>query len=299
MPPAMLQPTPEQLAALPASGRIAFRVADLLSKLRRRHINDAFMSAMIGSCGSRRLAVRGMEHLAGLGPESSVLFVSNHRSFFDFYLLNAALVWNHSPLPRRLVFPVRASFFYDHPLGPFVNLAMSGMRMFPPIFRERTRAPFNKFALARCVEELAVPGTVMGLHPEGTRNKGPDPYAFLPAQPGVGKIALEAKHAHVIPVFVLGMSSSLPREFVRNWSAGAREEHRIDLWFGPEIDLSDLRASGSRPATQKRAADRCLAAIGKLAEEHRALTADGARGNARGEVPHAPGEGRSVDGEAR
>mgnify|MGYP001480307136 CR=1 FL=1 len=37
------------------------------------------------------------------------------------------------------------------------------------------------------------PGTVVGLHPEGTRGKGPDPYTFLPAQPGVGKLALVAE----------------------------------------------------------------------------------------------------------
>jgi len=282
----MLQPTQEQLATLPPSGRIAFRVADALSKLPRRYINDAFMSAMIGSCGSRRLRVHGMEHLAGLGPESSVLFVSNHRSFFDFYLLNAALRWNHSPLPRRRIFPVRATFFYDHPLGPFVNMAMSGMRMFPPIAREKARAPFNKFALARCVEEAETPGTVMGLHPEGTRNKGVDPYSFLPAQPGVGKIVLEAKLAHVMPMFVLGMSSSLPKEFARNWSADAGEKHPIDLWFGKEIDFSDLRASGSRAATQKRAADRCIEAIAELGKLHRAGVGGG--GEVRGAVGATP-----------
>jgi 1-acyl-sn-glycerol-3-phosphate acyltransferase len=224
------------------------------------------MAMMIWSCGGRRIRLHGLDRLARYDERDSILLVANHRSFFDFYVVSAVLYWR-TPLSRRMFFPVRSTFFYDHPLGPFVNAAMSGMRMFPPIMRDKERAAFNLFSVERAIEELEMPGTIMGLHPEGTRNKGDDPYTFLPAQSGVGRIALDAARASIVPVFVHGMSSSLGTELRRNW--GAPSEHVIDVMFGPAIDLSDLRASKARAASLKRAANRCLDGIKALAEEHR------------------------------
>jgi 1-acyl-sn-glycerol-3-phosphate acyltransferase len=265
----MIQPSPEQWSLLSPIERAAFRAGDVFARHSSvvSRVNDTFMAALIHSCGGRRLHLRGLEHLARFGDRDSLLLVSNHRSFFDFYVISAVLYW-HTRLPRRMFFPVRSTFFYDHPIGPVVNVAMSGMRMFPPILREKERAAFNIFSLARAVEELEVPGTIMGLHPEGTRNKGDDPYAFLPAQSGVGKVALDAPNAHVIPVFVLGMSSSMALECKRNVTAPG--DHPIDVWFGPEIELRDLRAGKARAAGLKKAANRCLDGIKALAEEHRA-----------------------------
>jgi 1-acyl-sn-glycerol-3-phosphate acyltransferase len=265
-----MRPTPEELAVLTRTERTAFELADLVTT-RAPGIaaawNTAFMGFMIWGAGGRRLDVRGLEHLAGYGPRSRVLFVANHRSFFDFFVVSAICFWK-TKLSKRIVFPVRSSFFYDHPAGPPLNLVMSGMSMFPPILRDRSRANWNRYALARCLAELERPGTVMGLHPEGTRGKGPDPYSFLPAQPGVGRVALETT-APVHPVFLHGLTNDLIEEWRRNWFA-PKERHPISVLFGPKIDLADLRAQGSRAATHKRAADRCLAAIGTLAGEHRA-----------------------------
>jgi 1-acyl-sn-glycerol-3-phosphate acyltransferase len=146
---------------------------------------------------------------------------------------------------------------------------MSGMRMFPPIMRDRDKRSFNAYSVGRCVEELNRTdiGTVVGIHPEGTRNKGDDPYTFLPAQPGVGRIALAATRAHVIPVFVLGMGQSIAGEWRMN--ALSPEQHPVDVHFGPPIDFSDLRPKAQMPTAQKRAADRCLDAIKVLADAQR------------------------------
>lgn len=267
-----MRPTPEQLAPLTRLERIAFEIADFCSRPAFTGFsatwNSAFMGGLIYSCGSRRFNVKGLEHLAPFGKKESVLLVSNHRSFFDFFTITAILYWR-SNLTKRIFFPVRQNFFYDNPAGPLVNAVMSGMRMFPPVMREKEKRAFNNYSVARCIEELNREdiGTVLGLHPEGTRNKGDDPYAFLPAQPGVGRVALGAKRARVIPVFVLGMGQSILGEM--NWNAFTPHLHPVDVYFGPPIDFEDLRPKANMVTTQKRAADRCLDAIKALAERQR------------------------------
>lgn len=267
-----MRPTPEQLAPLTPIERVSFEIADLFARpelsILSKAWNSAFMGGLIYSCGGRRFNIHGLEHLAPFGKKDSVLFVANHRSFFDFFTISAIVYWR-TRLTKRIFFPVRQSFFYDHPVGPLVNAVMSGMRMFPPVMRDKEKRPFNNYVLARCVEELNREdiGTVLGIHPEGTRNKGPDPYSFLPAQPGVGRIALEATRAHVIPVFALGMGQSIVGELKMN--AFAPSAHPVDVHFGAPVDLSDLRPKANMVTTQKHAADRCLDAIKSLAERQR------------------------------
>lgn len=267
-----MRPTNEQLASLSPLERTAFKIADFLSKPELSPIsaawNSVVMGALIYSSGSRRLNVVGLEHFSALGKRDSVMLVANHRSFFDFFSITAILYWR-TRLTKRIFFPVRQNFFYDHPLGPPVNFAMSGMRMFPPVMRDKEKKAFNQYSVARCVEELnrTDVGTVLGIHPEGTRNKSDDPYAFLPAQPGTGTIALGATRAKVIPVFVLGMGQSINGEMRRN--AFAPSKHPIDMYFGAPIDFSDLLPKANMITTQKRAADRCLDAIKSLAETQR------------------------------
>ncbi len=267
-----VRPTPEQLAPLSRFERAAFRLADVLAAPRLTPLsanwNSVVMGALIYSCASRRFRVHGLENLAPFGKKDSVLLVANHRSFFDFFTITALLYWR-TRLTKRIFFPVRQNFFYDHPLGPAVNFAMSGMRMFPPVMRDKEKKAFNTYSVARCIEELNRPdiGTVLGIHPEGTRNKGDDPYAFLPAQPGVGRVALGATRAHVIPVFVLGMAQSITGEWRKN--IAAPDAHPVDVYFGTPIDFSDLRPKSNMVTTQKRAADRCLDAIKGLADLQR------------------------------
>ena len=275
-----VRPTSEQLAPLTRFERASFRLADLLAAPRLTPLsanwNTVVMGALIWSCGGRRFKIHGLENLVQFGKKDSILLVANHRSFFDFFTITALLYW-HTKLTKRIFFPVRQSFFYDHPLGPAVNFAMSGMRMFPPIMREKEKKGFNTYAVARCIEELDRPdiGTVLGIHPEGTRNKSDDPYEFLPAQPGVGRIALGSQRAHVIPVFVLGMAQSITGEWRKNLFEA--DTQPVDLYFGTPIDFTDLRPKANMVTAQKRAADRCLDAIKVLADRqrHAAFVRDG------------------------
>ena len=267
-----LQPTSEQLEALNTIERASYRVADLLARPEMSFLSKAYNTVAMGSllyaCGGRRFKTFGLENLEGMDNKSSVLFASNHRSFFDFFSLTAMVYW-HTKLTRRIFFPVRKNFFYDHPLGAPVNLVMSGMRMFPPIMREKEKKGFNAFSVARCIEELdrTDVGTVMGMHPEGTRGKGDDPYTFLPAQPGVGRIALGSRRAKVIPMFAIGMGQSIIGEMKMN--AFAPKDHPVEIYFGAPIDFDDLRPKATMLTAQKKAADRCLEAIRDLAIEQR------------------------------
>ena len=137
--------------------------------------------------------VFGMERLPRFEKHQSYVLVSNHRSFFDLYVVTGHLV--RLGLKHRILFPVRASFFYDSPLGLFVNGVMSFFAMYPPIFRERKKAFLNPASIEELGWLLRRGGMLAGIHPEGTRNLGDDPYSFLPAQRGVGKIIHAARRA--------------------------------------------------------------------------------------------------------
>lgn len=292
---AFTRPTTEQLSTLTPMERAAFEIGDFSSRwlvVPSKIWNTVFMGVMLWATAGRRLHVHGLEHLARFRAPDRVLIVCNHRSFFDFYVISK-IVFFQTHLSHRIIFPVRSSFFYDHPLGPLVNAAMSGMRMFPPVMRHenvRRRATFNEYSVQRSIEELAVPGTVMGLHPEGTRNKNEDPYKLLRARGGVGRIALGSPDAHVVPAFILGMGNDLPREFASNMFRP--EETRIDCFFGPEVRLDDLRLLPATPSIAQRASERMLEAIRALAHEHRAMFAGNGREPTSGELADAA---RQVD----
>lgn len=285
-----MRPTPEQLAPLSRFERAAFEVADKMAHPKLSFFssgwNSVVMGALISSCGIRRFNIQGFEHVSGFDKKSSVLLVANHRSFFDFFSITAILYWR-TQLTKRIFFPVRGDFFYDHPAGPVVNFAMSGMRMFPPVMRDKDKRPFNNYVVSRCIEELDREdiGTILGMHPEGTRNKGEDPYTFLPAQPGVGRIALGTKRAVVIPVYILGMGQSILGEMRDN--VFRPKETPVDMYFGAPIDMSDLKPKANMVTAQKKAADRCLDAIKTLAEQQRrdAAVRDGRDPNAFRPIP--------------
>jgi 1-acyl-sn-glycerol-3-phosphate acyltransferase len=217
----------------------------------------------IRAATARLRNVHGIERLPQWDTAGSVILVANHRSFFDLYVTAAELVARG--LPHRILFPVRSTFFYDNPLGPFVNGVMSFFAMYPPIFRERKRAALNLASLDEVAALLRRGGFFVGLHPEGTRKKDDDPYTFLPAQSGVGRIIHKAR-VPVVPVFVNGLGNDLPKQVAGGIDGMGTQIHMV---FGAPIDFGrDLQAPGA-PRTYRRIAERCLDEIGKLGQEER------------------------------
>src|SRR5258705_7566369 len=173
--------------------------------------------------------VFGIENVENTDAERPLLLVANHRSFFDMYTVSSVL-FRRTKRPIRLFFPVRAKFFYDNPIGWFVNLVMGWWSMYPPFFREEKDAAkreFDKFSLRRLIQISSTGhGTIIGFHPEGRRNLNNDPCEFLPAQPGVGKVIYTAR-PQVIPVFIVGLGTDLLKQILGNWRGGEKERIRF------------------------------------------------------------------------
>jgi len=226
---------------------------------------------------ARRMLVEGLDSLLPLRPATGVMLVSNHRSFFDQYAMLLACYMGPAPWAKRLFFPVRSNFFYDQPLGIALNAAIAGGAMYPPIYRQSDRRALNDDALDRMVGLVRQPGNVLGMHPEGTRGKGADPYKFLPAQPGVGKLALVAQPL-VIPAFIHGLGNNVVDDIRVNFTKEARRSRAIVTVFGPPVDYTDLCAEKPRPTLYKKCADRFMIEVGKLGARERELRADLAAG---------------------
>ncbi|MCX5744566.1 MAG: lysophospholipid acyltransferase family protein [Proteobacteria bacterium] len=222
---------------------------------------------------ARRILVENLDQLMELKPTTGVMLVSNHRSFFDQYVMLLACYMGPVPWSKALFFPVRSNFFYDQPLGVVVNAAIAGGAMYPPVYRQADRRTLNDEALDKMVEIVRQPGNILGMHPEGTRGKGDDPYKTLPAQPGVGKLALIAKPV-VVPAFTNGLGNKIHEDIAFNFSKEARKKHVVITVYGTPIDYTDLQAEKPRPTLYKKCADRFMVEIKKLGEREREIRAD-------------------------
>jgi 1-acyl-sn-glycerol-3-phosphate acyltransferase len=246
--------------------RFSFRTMDLLHRRALplteawlRHVTVGWMTV-----GSRQMMIPlGLERLKGLRYQDGILLVSNHRSFFDLYML-MLLLHRHTPLRQPVLCPVRADFFYEQAAGVLVNLLIGGGRMFPPFFRDPAKAEFNKWALDRVVSELKRGQIMVGFHPEGTRNRNADPYTPLAAQPGVGKLVMETWPI-IVPAFVNGLSNDIFADIRGNFNG----TKRVVAVFGEPMDLAPFRGYGNRLSSHKRVADALLKRIYELGEEER------------------------------
>ena len=213
--------------------------------------------------------VYGVDRLPTFARDESTILVSNHRSFFDLYVVTAYLV--KRGMPQRLVFPVRSQFFYEGPLGLFVNGVMSFFAMYPPVFRERKRAALNLASLDEVVRLVKNGGAFVGLHPEGMRNKSDDPYTLLPAQSGVGRIIQASKgKAKVVPVFVNGLSNDILRQVGANY---LRNGEPVTVVFGEPIDFGTMLDQPPSPRLHKKISELAVDKIRELGEEDRAIRA--------------------------
>ncbi len=218
-------------------------------------------------CTRNLLRIHGLERLPPLEDLRGVILVANHRSFFDMYVINAVLYKNG--FSERLLFPVRSSFFYDHVAGFFVNAVMSFWSMYPPIFRDKQRLSLNHTAFSELARAVSS-GRSAGIHPEGTRNRGDDPYTLLPAQNGIGRLIHQARGATIVPVFINGLINDLRRQVASNFDGTGRPIHIV---FGAPIAYGELLDARASTKTFRAIVDHTMATIADLGQQERALRA--------------------------
>jgi 1-acyl-sn-glycerol-3-phosphate acyltransferase len=284
-----LEPTVEELAVLSPFERTAFRLARRMNRGGWKRF-WTFCQRTLGAgwiqlSTYNLMRVYGLEHIEAARRERPLLLVANHRSFFDMYVVSTVL-FRRTHWRKQLFFPVRGRFFYDSLGGLLVNFVMGWWSMFPPFFAggdnpKLDQREFDKFSmrlLASLCREGA--GNVIGFHPEGTRNKGSDPYTYLRPQPGVGKLIKDSR-PQVIPVFIAGLGNDLTRQVLGNWRGG----EPVRVHFGPALDFSEFYDRRDSVRTYKEIADFVMSKIAELGEQDAAARALEAKRNALGQAP--------------
>ena len=91
---AMRRPTDEQLDVLAPMEKVAFAIADRVNrwpvlKGPAQAYLRTFGKSWVYHCTKHLLHVYGREKLADLAPDRGVMLASNHRSFFDLYVISS------------------------------------------------------------------------------------------------------------------------------------------------------------------------------------------------------------------
>lgn len=267
------EPTPEEFAVLSSFEHFAFHFVRRMNQGNWKRFwtwcQRVFGAGWIHFSTYNLMRVYGLENIHALSPQRPILLVANHRSFFDMYTVSTVLFRNTN-WRKQLFFPVRGRFFYQGPLGLFVNLVMGWWSMYPPFFASGekpllSKRAFDKYSFALLTNLCRQgAGNIVGFHPEGTRNKSSDPYSFLPAQPGVGKLIKDAA-PQVIPVFIAGLGNDLLKQVMGNWTGG----EKIRIHFGPQLDLSDYLSRKDQARTYIEISKFAMSKIAELGEKDR------------------------------
>lgn len=271
-----IQPTPEQWRALTPVERFNFRVTNYLNtspKMRRVLTRiGAIWGKLYVEIGTSNIVLHhGFENFKKIDPHKAVLLVVNHRTFYDQFVITARLFRLYGP-HHNIYFPVRANFFYDNPLGLLINLKFAVAGMYPPIIRDKQRRQWNRFATDLMVELLKDPANMVGFHPEGTRNRGPDPYAFLPPKPGCGELIHRA-NPNVIPVFLQGFHKSPLKMLRMNLVNSGSKTPMVHMVMGEPLDFSeDLKLESNRK-TYLEISRKVMESIQNLANKEREIRA--------------------------
>lgn len=186
------------LFAFALPGTLIFATAAILvSWLPQRFDGVGLVGRLWSRCLLAAAGVRvEVDYAAGFDRRSGLVFISNHKSYFDIPLLFAT-----SPAPLR--FAAKRSLFKIPIFG--WSLKLGG---FIPVDRaDRSRARDVFAAAARRLAE----GTSVVFFPEGTRSPPGD---LLPFQRGGFLVALKAGAA-IVPVGISGADRVLPRGRLR------------------------------------------------------------------------------------
>jgi len=246
------------------------------SRVVARHGTRWMIEASLGWT----MRAHGFEQLRALPQDRGIIICANHRSYLDNFAIGARAM-RFIESRRRFVVPARTEGLFDVWYGLPLNALLSGFNIYPPVVRASRGAAWGKQVIGILSRLLREERVVVLIHPEGGRNKGPDPYALLTARPGLGRIVHESG-ASVMPVFLHGFPRTL-KEYLQ--LAGRRLRGApapVEAVMGPAIDFSVERAMPGTPALYYEMAQRITASISALMPSERALRAPH-------EMPQRPG----------
>lgn len=171
--------------------------------------------------GEKRM---GMDRLPADGP---ILLVSNHVHLLDPFAVGICC-------KRHVHFMAKKELFQNKALAKLLRM----IHAFPV-----DRGAMDRQAVRHAIEVLSE-GKVMGMFPEGTRNKGED-NQMLPVLNGAAMFALKSG-APVYPAYISGKY---------------RPFGKLKVSIGPQVDLDDLKGLPINRATMDEATKRICKGI--------------------------------------
>ena len=271
------RPTEEQLRCLTPIERLNFSLMDWANRTPWVKRSLGFIASTVGMAwvemaASRLVMDYGFEHFEAIDPNRGVLLVANHRSFYDLYAVAARLFrkyGNH----HDIYFPVRSTFFYTNLLGLAIDIPVALASMYPPIVRNKAMKAWNRFAVDLMVYLLEQPRTMIGYHPEGTRNRGPDPYRLLPARAGCGELIYRAR-PNVVPVFLQGFPRYAWHAPVVNAGLLGRPRPWVHMVMGEPMHFDEYYARPNTVETWKAISQCVVDRLSALGQEERRIRAE-------------------------
>ena len=163
------------------------------------------------------LTLRGLENIP---KEGGLLFVSNHRSFFDIIIA-------YSVTPRQLGFVAKKSLWKV----PSLRRWMLFLNCFF-LDRDDVRQGLN---VIKNASEVVKSGSCIWICPEGTRLKKGGLTELLPFHEGSFKIAERGGDAQIVPVAFYGTDRIWEHQFPR-----VKAHTKVLMEFGKPFRISEL-----------------------------------------------------------
>lgn len=164
-----------------------------------------------------KVEVRGLQNLP---KDEAVLFVGNHRSYFD-------IVISHAVLDRPVGFVAKKEI----KKVPLLNFWMEKIGC---LFLDRDNVREGLKTILEAIEQIKQ-GLSMYIYPEGTRNESKDPLELMEFHEGSLKIAQKAGCA-VIPVALYGTDEILEKHFP------LIKKQKVTVVFGDPVYQADIPA---------------------------------------------------------
>lgn len=170
-----------------------------------------------------QLQLEGTEHIPA---DRSVLFVGNHRSYFD-------IVTSYTAMKQPTGYVAKAEM-------EKIPLLSAWMREISCLFLNRTDIKEGLKTILAAIAQVKA-GKSVFIFPEGTRNKNAAPEELLEFHEGSMKIA-EKAGCPVIPVAIYGSDHIFEQQFPLIRSA------KVVIRFGAPVDIKALPAEYKRRA---------------------------------------------------